>query len=79
MTRSLKLISTLCIMMLLMSVLAACGSKSNSSSANNSPDSSTNTSTETPTTSGEIPTLVWWTIGGQVPDNFEKAIEAMNE
>jgi putative aldouronate transport system substrate-binding protein len=81
MKRSLKLISTLCIMMLLMSVLAACGSKSNSPSANNASDASNNTSTDTSTStnSGEIPTLVWWTIGGQIPDNFEKAIEAMNE
>lgn len=84
MKRSLKLISTLCAVMLFLSVLAACGGGSNSnssSSGNTLSDTSSNTSTDNSTTtgSGEIPTLVWWTIGGQIPDNFEKAVEAMNE
>lgn len=63
MKRSLKLISTVCALVLIMSTLAACGSKS---------DSPTASSTDTPT-------LVWWTIGNQVPNNFDKVIAAMND
>ncbi|MGZ9584944.1 ABC transporter substrate-binding protein [Paenibacillus marinisediminis] len=76
MRRSMKFLSTLCIAMLLMSSLTACGS-----SKSNEGDTASDSKTESSKTadSGEIPTLVWWTIGGQVPANFDKAIAAMNE
>ncbi|MDO3412339.1 ABC transporter substrate-binding protein [Saccharibacillus sp. CPCC 101409] len=75
MKKTWKLLSVLCTALLLMSALAACsgGSKSEGSG-----DSST-AGTDGSKASGEVPTLVWWTIGGQLPNNFDKAIAAMNE
>ncbi|MGG3280240.1 ABC transporter substrate-binding protein [Paenibacillus solani] len=70
MKRSLKLISIMCVLTLLMTALAACGSKSDS------PASDSSNSSSSP---DDVPTLVWWTIGGQVPNNFDKAVAAMNE
>ncbi|MGO4540062.1 ABC transporter substrate-binding protein [Paenibacillus sp. 2TAB19] len=83
MKKSWKLISALCILTLLVTALAAC-SGSNSPASTNEPNAATNTpkDSEAPKDSEEpskdIPTLVWWLIGGQVPNNFDKAIEAMN-
>ncbi|BFH65739.1 ABC transporter substrate-binding protein [Paenibacillus azoreducens] len=77
MKRSLKVISSLCMATLLMSALAGCGSKSEpSASDSNTSDSKAPDSSKS---TAEVPTLVWWTIGGQVPNNFDKAIAAMNE
>lgn len=77
MKRSMKFLSTLCIVMLLASALTACGSSKPAE------DTASNTGTETnkPADSGEVPTLVWWTIGNQISDSaqFEKAIAKMNE
>lgn len=73
MKRSLKLISIMCVLTLLMTALAACGSKSDSPASNSSKSSSSSSSSD------DVPTLVWWTIGGQVPNNFDKAMAAMNE
>ncbi|AZS14116.1 ABC transporter substrate-binding protein [Paenibacillus lutimineralis] len=83
MKKSWKLLSTLCIVMLLMSSLAACGG-SNSKSEGSGGDANSTAQTNSGNTdkakeTADIPTLVWWTIGGQVPDNFDKAIAAMNE
>lgn len=78
MKKSLKLISALCILTLLVTALAACSS-SNSPSATNGSTATTDTPKESTTPSKDIPTLVWWLIGGQVPNNFSKAIDAMNE
>ena len=69
---------------LLTTALAGCGnsnSNSNASPESSAPSSSTSTQTEAskPADKGEVPTLVWWTIGGTVPANFDKAIAAMNE
>ncbi|MEC0371805.1 ABC transporter substrate-binding protein [Paenibacillus chibensis] len=75
MKRSLKLISTMCMATLLMSGLAACGSKSDTSAT----DPKASDSSSTSSTSKDVPTLVWWTIGGQVPNNFDKAVAAMND
>lgn len=61
-----KIISMFCILAMLGSALSACGSKSSTEGADSG-------------NSGDIPTLVWWTVGGQVPNNFDKAIAAMNE
>ncbi|MDF2837032.1 MAG: hypothetical protein K0Q63_2672, partial [Paenibacillus sp.] len=75
-----KLVSTLCISTLLVSGLAAC-SGSNSptgTNATNAPDAATDAPKESDAPSKEAPTLVWWLIGGQVPNNFDKAVEAMN-
>ncbi|NIK77873.1 putative aldouronate transport system substrate-binding protein [Paenibacillus castaneae] len=77
MKKSWKLISTLCILTLLVTALAACSS-SNSPSATNSPTVTTDTPKDTAAPNKDIPTLVWWLIGGQVPNNFSKAIDAMN-
>ncbi len=68
---------------LLTTALAGCGDSNSKSEPSNSSTPS-NTSTQSaeaskPAASGEVPTLVWWTIGGQVPANFDKAIAAMNE
>ena len=63
MKKRFRWISTICVLALLASVLTACGSSS-SSSDNGSDD---------------IPTLVWWTVGGQLPSNYEQAIDKMNE
>lgn len=61
---------------LLMSMLAACGGGgSGTSGTTDSSGQSDSGSSD----SGEVPTLVWWTIGGQVPSNFDKAVAAMNE
>lgn len=81
MKRSLKLLSSLCIIMLLMSSLAACGgSNSNSKGSGGDTNSTAQTNANNKdNTKKDIPTLVWWTIGGQVPANFDKAIAAMNE
>ncbi|MGG1638651.1 ABC transporter substrate-binding protein [Paenibacillus sp. FSL K6-3182] len=77
MKKSWKFISTLCILTLMVSGLAAC-SGSNSPAATNAP-STTDAPKDSEAPSKDIPTLVWWTIGGQVPNNFGKAIDAMNE
>lgn len=73
MKRSLKLISIMCVLTLLMTALVACGSKSDSPASDSSKSSSSSSSSD------DVPTLVWWTIGGQVPNNFDKAMAAMNE
>ncbi|OZB98894.1 ABC transporter substrate-binding protein [Paenibacillus sp. XY044] len=77
MKRSFRFISTLCLLTLLATALAACGG---SKPASTTDESQTNTepSKETSTTSKDVPTLVWWTIGGQMPSNFSKAVDAMN-
>ncbi|MDQ8739135.1 ABC transporter substrate-binding protein [Paenibacillus sp. LHD-38] len=77
MKKSWKFISTLCILTLLVTALAAC-SGSNSPSATNGSPTTTDTTEDTTTPGKDIPTLVWWTIGGQVPNNFSQAIDAMN-
>ncbi|WP_152392778.1 ABC transporter substrate-binding protein [Paenibacillus guangzhouensis] len=74
--KSWKSISMLCILTLMMTALAACGGGTKTETTTEG----TSKTTETPkeTTNKEVPTLVWWTIGGQVPNNFSKAIDAMN-
>ncbi|WP_391572416.1 extracellular solute-binding protein [Cohnella sp.] len=68
---------------LLTTALAGCGDSNSKSEPSNSstPSNASTQSAEAskPAASGEVPTLVWWTIGGQVPANFDKAIAAMNE
>ncbi|WP_336776230.1 ABC transporter substrate-binding protein [Paenibacillus sp. MMO-58] len=72
---------------LLTTALAGCGnsnSNSNSDSSTSKPSNtnataSAQTETSKPADSGDVPTLVWWTIGGQTPANFDKAIAAMND
>ena len=66
---------------LLTTALAGCGSSNsdtNTGIGNNAP-SNTQTEGNKPADSGKVPTLVWWTIGGQMPANFDKALAAMNE
>ncbi|MEK4355649.1 ABC transporter substrate-binding protein [Paenibacillus sp. FSL M7-1455] len=75
MKKPLKLLSTACVLTLLMSALAACGSKSDTSAS----DPKASDASKTSSSSTDVPTLVWWTIGGQVPINFDKAVAAMNE
>ncbi|GAB6926585.1 ABC transporter substrate-binding protein [Paenibacillus sp. JCM 10914] len=77
MKKSMKLISSLCVLILMLTALAACGG-SPSPAATNSPGTGTDSAKEPAGTDKEVPTLLWWTIGGQVPNNFDKAIEAMN-
>lgn len=73
-----KIASTLCILTLMGSALAACGSSNNSASSTNEP-SNNSTSTEA-AGKKDIPTLVWWQIGNTpLPANFSKAIDKMNE
>lgn len=76
MKRSLKFISILCVMTFMLTALAACGGSkpAPTTDGGTTPD----TPKENTTDSKDIPTLVWWTIGGQVPNNFDKAVEAMN-
>lgn len=78
MKKSLKFISTLCVLTLMVTVFAACGGSKPASTTDGS-TTTTDTPKDTATTSKDIPTLVWWTIGGQVPNNFSKAVDAMNE
>lgn len=61
---------------LLMSMLAACGGGGSGTSGTSDSSGQTDSGSAD---SGEVPTLVWWTIGGQVPSNFDKAVAAMNE
>ncbi|MBM7565199.1 ABC transporter substrate-binding protein [Paenibacillus sacheonensis] len=70
---------------LLTTALAGCGNSNNNAESSNAPantnanaNANAGTNANAPA-SGEVPTLVWWTIGGQVPANFDKAIAAMNE
>ncbi|UNK17230.1 ABC transporter substrate-binding protein [Paenibacillus sp. N3/727] len=77
MKKSLKFISTLCVLTLMLTALAACGGSKPASTTDGS-GATPDTSKDTETTSKDIPTLTWWTIGGQVPNNFSKAIDAMN-
>lgn len=84
MKRSVKLSSALCAAALLATALAGCGSSNsaNSSNAAGSPSGTASSASASPaaqTDSADIPTLVWWTIGGNIPANFDKAIEKMNE
>lgn len=74
MKKSLKFISTLCVLTLMLTALAACGASKPAPDGATTPD----TAKDTEATSKDIPTLTWWTIGGQVPNNFEKAIDTMN-
>lgn len=88
MKKTMKHLLVLSTAALLTTALAGCGSSSNNSNASNttgnaattnqSSGTSSNTSSNKPA-SGDVPTLVWWTIGGQVPANFDKAIAAMND
>lgn len=66
---------------LLTTGLAGCGSSNSNSDASTTPADNKPAQSETnkPADSGNVPTLVWWTIGGQVPANFDKAIAAMND
>lgn len=64
--------------LLLTSGLVGCGSSNSGSMPAPSSNKPAQTDSSKPTDSGNMPTLVWWTIGGQVPDNFDKAIEQMN-
>ncbi|MDR9746228.1 ABC transporter substrate-binding protein [Paenibacillus taichungensis] len=57
--------------------LTGCSGSDNNNASNNTP--SENSGSNAGEGSGEVPTLVWWTIGGQVPANFDKAIEKINE
>ncbi|WP_145133586.1 ABC transporter substrate-binding protein [Paenibacillus sp. Y412MC10] len=77
MKSSFRFISTLCLLTLLATALAACGGSKPASTADGS-QTTTEPSKETSTTTKDVPTLVWWTIGGQVPSNFSKAVDAMN-
>ncbi|GIO54205.1 ABC transporter substrate-binding protein [Paenibacillus rhizosphaerae] len=77
MKRSFRFISTLCLLTLLATALAACGGSKPSSTADGS-ETTKEPTKETSTTTKDVPTLVWWTIGGQVPSNFSKAVDAMN-
>ncbi|MEC0176634.1 ABC transporter substrate-binding protein [Paenibacillus favisporus] len=77
MKRSFRFISTLCLLTLLATALAACGGSKPASTSDGS-ETTTEPSKETSTTTKDVPTLVWWTIGGQVPSNFSKAVDAMN-
>lgn len=74
-----KILPVLSITALLVSTLAGCSSsKSPSNAEGSATPSSEPTQTET-SKPADVPTLVWWTIGGQVPANFDKAIAAMND
>ena len=75
MKKSIKLISALCILALMVTALAACSGSNSPSESNPATTDSTDGNT---VSDKDIPTLVWWTIGGQVPNNFDKAIDAMN-
>ncbi|OME90768.1 MULTISPECIES: ABC transporter substrate-binding protein [Paenibacillus] len=77
MKRAFKFISTLCVLALILTVLAACGG-SKSPAATDGSKATTDTPKDNTETSKDIPTLTWWTIGGQVPNNFSKAVDAMN-
>ncbi|WP_339291535.1 ABC transporter substrate-binding protein [Paenibacillus sp. FSL W8-0187] len=77
MKRAFKFISTLCVLALMLTVLAACGG-SKSPAATDGSKATTDTPKDNTETSKDIPTLTWWTIGGQVPNNFSKAVDAMN-
>ncbi|MGG4345563.1 ABC transporter substrate-binding protein [Paenibacillus lautus] len=77
MKRAFKFISTLCVLALMLTALAACGG-SKSPAATDGSKAATDTPKENTETSKDIPTLTWWTIGGQVPNNFSKAVDAMN-
>ncbi|MFD0619168.1 ABC transporter substrate-binding protein [Paenibacillus sp. GCM10027629] len=77
MKKSWKSISTMCILTLMATALAACGGTKTDSTTEGS-TKTTDTPKDTPAVSKEVPTLVWWTIGSQVPNNFSKAIDAMN-
>nr|WP_280521178.1 ABC transporter substrate-binding protein [Paenibacillus mangrovi] len=65
--------------MLLTSALAACGSSKPEPKSEGDAASNPQTDTKKSADSAEVPTLVWWTIGGQMPENFYKAIAAMND
>ncbi len=77
MKRAFKFISTLCVLTLMLTALAACGGSKPASTTDGS-QATPDTSKDAETTSKDIPTLTWWTIGGQVPNNFSKAVDAMN-
>ncbi|OAB36664.1 ABC transporter substrate-binding protein [Paenibacillus macquariensis subsp. defensor] len=77
MKKSWKFISTLCALTLMVTALAACSGSKTATTTDGS-TTTTDTPKETTTTSKDIPTLVWWIIGGQVPNNFSKAVDAMN-
>lgn len=77
-----RLLAVFCMVALLVSGLIACSSAKPNRSNEEAP---TPNAQQTPSDSdsssqpAETPTLVWWTVGGQVPSNFDKAIQAMNE
>ncbi|MFD2117413.1 ABC transporter substrate-binding protein [Paenibacillus yanchengensis] len=76
MKRSLLVIA---IAVLMLNVLAACGSSNSKPSPEATNTTNTNGNSKETENPGEVPTLVWWTIGGQIPANFDKAIAEMNE
>ena len=76
MKRSFKLLSTICIIALLATVVAACGGSNSPKNTGKTPDT---TNTDKPS-SKDAPTLVWWQIGGTpLPANYKQAIDKMNE
>lgn len=81
MQKSWKKWSALCAAVMLTSSLAACGGGGGNAAqgTDDSKSASTDGAGKDTKASGDVPTLVWWTIGGQIPDNFDKAVAAMNE
>lgn len=61
-----KLLAVCLAVVMLVGLLAACGDDSGSNSGNKG-------------SSGDVPTLVWWVIGGTEPDNWDEMIAEISD
>lgn len=59
-------------------VLSSCGKPADNSSSGTG-DTTTKAAADTTAKPGEIPTLVWWTIGGTLPSDFDDGMKVINE
>ena len=67
------------------SMLAGCSGSSEqtttstSSGSEASTEASTDSASAEATTDGEVPTLIWWTVGGTIPSDFEEDMQVISD
>ena len=78
--KSTKLLALLTAGITAASLLAGCGSggSDNAGTTDQAQESETKTE-DTASASGEVPTLIWWTVGGTPADDFDEAIAQISD
>ena len=67
-------------------MLAGCGNTASTTTDNGAADTTVTEATDDKTSTdtakadnGEVPTLIWWSIGGTPPDDFDKTIAEISD